>query len=140
MKLHPKQARRRVAKDRTVALAGRLYEAPIALIGKQITLLYHAHDPARIEAAKRAGVDLTLVLEQLRLSPAERVRRMLQAVEAAAKVRGLARETFCGAPAGCEAQAAATSHGSAAHTRSSHARRLERPGSCAAIIIVHQPR
>lgn len=45
-----KQARRRVAKDRTVALAGRLYEAPIALIGKQITLLYHAHDPARIEA------------------------------------------------------------------------------------------
>lgn len=45
-----KQARRRVAKDRTVALAGRLYEAPIALIGKQITLLYHAHDPARVEA------------------------------------------------------------------------------------------
>lgn len=45
-----KQARRRVAKDRTVALSGRLYEAPIALIGKQITLLYHAHDPARVEA------------------------------------------------------------------------------------------
>jgi len=45
-----KQARRRVAKDRTVALAGRLYEAPIALIGKQITLLYHAHDLARVEA------------------------------------------------------------------------------------------
>jgi putative transposase len=45
-----KQARRRVAKDRTVALAGRLYEAPIALIGKQITLLYHAHDFARVEA------------------------------------------------------------------------------------------
>jgi hypothetical protein len=44
------QARRRVAKDRTVALAGRLYEAPVALIGKQITLFYHAHDPARIEA------------------------------------------------------------------------------------------
>jgi putative transposase len=44
------QVRRRVAKDRTVALAGRLYQAPIALIGKQITLLYHPHDPARIEA------------------------------------------------------------------------------------------
>lgn len=44
------QARRRVAKDRTVSLAGRLYEAPIALIGKQITLFYHAHDPARVEA------------------------------------------------------------------------------------------
>lgn len=46
-----KQARRRVAKDRTVALAGRLYEAPTALIGKQITLLYHAWDLARVEAA-----------------------------------------------------------------------------------------
>jgi len=45
-----KQARRRVAKDRTVALAGRLYEAPTALIGKQLVLLYHDHDPARIEA------------------------------------------------------------------------------------------
>lgn len=44
------QARRRVAKDRTVALAGRLFEAPIALIGKQISLFYHAHDPARVEA------------------------------------------------------------------------------------------
>ena len=45
-----KQARRRVAKDRTVALAGRLYEAPVALIGKQITLLYHPQDLARLEA------------------------------------------------------------------------------------------
>jgi transposase InsO family protein len=45
-----KQARRRVAKDRTVALAGRLYEAPIALIGKQIALLYHPHDPTHVEA------------------------------------------------------------------------------------------
>lgn len=44
------QARRRVAKDRTVALAGRLFEAPIALIGKQITLFYHPHDPALVEA------------------------------------------------------------------------------------------
>lgn len=44
------QARRRVAKDRTVSLAGRLLEAPIALIGKQISLFYHAHDPARVEA------------------------------------------------------------------------------------------
>jgi putative transposase len=44
-----KQARRRVAKDRTVALGGRLYEAPTLLIGKQISLLYHDHDPSRIE-------------------------------------------------------------------------------------------
>lgn len=44
-----KTAKRTVAKDRTVALAGRLYEAPVELIGKQISLLYHEHDPARVE-------------------------------------------------------------------------------------------
>lgn len=44
-----KRAKRTVAKDRTIALAGRLYEAPVELIGKQISLLYHEHDPARVE-------------------------------------------------------------------------------------------
>jgi transposase InsO family protein len=44
-----KRARRRVATDRTVALNSRLYEAPVPLIGKQVTLLYHDHDPARVE-------------------------------------------------------------------------------------------
>jgi hypothetical protein len=44
------QARRRVAKDRTVAVLGRLFEAPIALIGKQITLFFHPYHPARVEA------------------------------------------------------------------------------------------
>lgn len=44
-----KTAKRTVAKDRTIALAGRLYEAPVDLIGKQVSLLYHAHDPARVE-------------------------------------------------------------------------------------------
>jgi putative transposase len=43
------RARRRVAKDRTVALGGRLYEAPVPLIGKQVTLLYHDQQPARVE-------------------------------------------------------------------------------------------
>ena len=37
-------------RDRTVSLGGRLYEAPIPLIDKTITLLYHDGDPARIEA------------------------------------------------------------------------------------------
>lgn len=36
-----KEARRRVAKDRTVSLDGRLYEAPTRLIGEYIRLLYH---------------------------------------------------------------------------------------------------
>lgn len=44
-----KRTLRIVAKDRTVALNGRLYEAPIALIGKKVALLYHDHDPARVE-------------------------------------------------------------------------------------------
>jgi transposase InsO family protein len=43
-------ARRRVARDRTVSLGGRLFEAPVELIGRQLTLLYHTHDPSRIEA------------------------------------------------------------------------------------------
>jgi transposase InsO family protein len=44
-----KVAKRTVAKDRTISLNGRLYEAPVSLIGKQVSLLYHEHDPARVE-------------------------------------------------------------------------------------------
>lgn len=44
------RARRRVSKDRCVALNGRLYEAPIALIGQQIELFYHQHNPENLEA------------------------------------------------------------------------------------------
>lgn len=44
-----KTAKRTVAKDRTIALEGRLYEVPVGLIGKRVTLLYHTHDPARVE-------------------------------------------------------------------------------------------
>jgi putative transposase len=41
--------RRKVDKDRTVSLAGKIYEAPLGLIGKVVTLLFHEKDPARIE-------------------------------------------------------------------------------------------
>jgi transposase InsO family protein len=44
-----KHARRRVAKDRTTTLNGKLYEAPVALIGKQVLLLYHENQPERVE-------------------------------------------------------------------------------------------
>ena len=43
-------ARRRVGKDRTVSLNNQLYEAPVALIGQRIELLYHPHDPQPVEA------------------------------------------------------------------------------------------
>ena len=44
-----KHARRRVAKDRTITLNGKLYEAPVGLIGKQVLLLYHDDQPALVE-------------------------------------------------------------------------------------------
>jgi putative transposase len=42
-------ARRRVAKDRTVSLNGKLFEAPVGLIGQQVTLRYHEADPEKVE-------------------------------------------------------------------------------------------
>ncbi|MES0447340.1 MAG: DDE-type integrase/transposase/recombinase, partial [Desulfobacterales bacterium] len=44
-----KVALRKVAKDRTITLDGRIYEAPVALIGKRVELLYHLTDPESIE-------------------------------------------------------------------------------------------
>ena len=44
-----KAARRRVAKDRTVSLGGKVFEAPVPLIGKQVTVLYHEEEPDRAE-------------------------------------------------------------------------------------------
>ena len=44
-----KRTLRNVAKDRSVALQGRLYEAPLGLLGKRVVLFYHDHDPSRVE-------------------------------------------------------------------------------------------
>jgi len=44
-----KTVRRRVAKDRTISLDGRIFEAPVSLIGKQVVLLYHEQEPDQIE-------------------------------------------------------------------------------------------
>jgi hypothetical protein len=38
-----------VARDRTITLEGRLYEAPVTLIGKQVQLLYHENRPEQVE-------------------------------------------------------------------------------------------
>lgn len=53
--------------------------------------LRHPRAGSRIEAAQRFGVDLTLLIEQLRLSPDERARRMHEAAQAAEQARGAAR-------------------------------------------------
>ena len=42
--------RRTVAKDRSVTINGRLFEAPVTLIAKRIDLLYHKDQPMRVEA------------------------------------------------------------------------------------------
>jgi transposase InsO family protein len=44
-----KTVRRRVAKDRTISLDGRIFEAPVSLIGKRVVLLYHEQEPDQIE-------------------------------------------------------------------------------------------
>ncbi len=44
-----KVARRKVNKDRTITLNGRLFEGPVALIGKRVELLYHDSDPQQVE-------------------------------------------------------------------------------------------
>lgn len=41
--------RRKVAKDRTISLKGKIYEAPVALIGKQVTVLFHEDESGRVE-------------------------------------------------------------------------------------------
>lgn len=46
-----KTVRRRVAKDRTVSLNGRIFEAPVPLIGQQVALLYHEDEPERVEVS-----------------------------------------------------------------------------------------
>ncbi|MDD5170783.1 MAG: DDE-type integrase/transposase/recombinase, partial [Syntrophales bacterium] len=42
-------ARRTISKDRTITLNGRLYEGPVALIGKRVELLYHETEPKKVE-------------------------------------------------------------------------------------------
>jgi hypothetical protein len=46
---------------------------------------------SRIEAARNYGVDLTLLIEQLRLTPAERAMKLQLATVSLEKVRGVAR-------------------------------------------------
>lgn len=43
------KAQRTVDKDRTVSLLGKVYEAPVDLIGRKVILLYHPEDTQRIE-------------------------------------------------------------------------------------------
>jgi len=44
-----KVVRRTVNKDRTITIDGKLYEGPVALIGKRVELLYHQSSPEHVE-------------------------------------------------------------------------------------------
>jgi hypothetical protein len=53
--------------------------------------LLHPARGSRIEAAGKYGIDLTLLVEQLRLTPAERAKKLELASMALENVRGIAR-------------------------------------------------
>jgi hypothetical protein len=53
--------------------------------------LLHPARGSRIEAAKNYGIDLTLLVKQLRLTPAERARKLELASMVLEQVRGTAR-------------------------------------------------
>jgi hypothetical protein len=53
--------------------------------------LLHPARGSRIEAARDHGIDLTLLVEQLRLTPEERARKLEVASTALEQVRGAAR-------------------------------------------------
>jgi hypothetical protein len=53
--------------------------------------LRHPAPGSRIEAAKDYGIDLTLLISQLRRTPAERAQELEDAASALEEVRGAAR-------------------------------------------------
>lgn len=73
-----KRTLRRVARDRTIALNGRLYEAPVELIGKQVSLLYHDQDPSRIEIQQDGATAGWLVPLDLHVNCRVRRRHVLE--------------------------------------------------------------
>jgi transposase InsO family protein len=83
-----KRIYRTVAKDRSVSLNGRLYEAPVALIGKRVALLYHDHDPARVEILfeERSFGFISLLDQRVNF----RVRRNHDSIEISSQQRPLA--------------------------------------------------
>jgi len=68
-----------VDKDRTVSLDGRLYEAPVAMIGLTVTLLYHESDPSRVELLHNGTSHGMLV--PLNVNINARVKRAYEAVD-----------------------------------------------------------
>ncbi len=62
-------------------------------LARAVERLRNPKPGGKVEAARRFGVDLTLMIEQVRLSPADRARRMHSLALAAETVRGAATKT-----------------------------------------------
>ena len=60
-------------------------------VENSIERLRHPAPGSRIEAARDFGIDLNLLIANLRLTPAEREKRMHAACVAAERIRGAAR-------------------------------------------------
>lgn len=68
-----KMVRRRVNKDRSLVVDKRLFEAPVALIGRRVEVLYHEHTPEQVEV--RCNGQSYGLLRQLDVHVNSRVRR-----------------------------------------------------------------
>ncbi|MFN7923637.1 MAG: hypothetical protein U0Q16_26280 [Bryobacteraceae bacterium] len=66
-------------------------------LSRAIERLRNPAPGSKIAAARDFGVDLTLLIEQIQLSPAERARRMHELAQAAESARGGARRRRSGA-------------------------------------------
>ena len=60
-------------------------------LARAIARLQNPMRGGKVEAVKSFGVDVTLLIEQIKLSPAERARRMHVLAQNAESVRGAAR-------------------------------------------------
>ncbi len=60
-------------------------------LARAMERLQHPVPGGKVEAAKKFGVDVTLLIEQIRLSPAERARRMHALAQIVDEVRGTIR-------------------------------------------------
>lgn len=67
-------------------------ETPETRLARTLERLRNPIPGGKVEAAKKFGVDVTLLIEQLKLSPAERAERMHELAQAAESVRGVARQ------------------------------------------------
>ena len=64
---------------------------PPEKLARAEALLRNPPPGSKMAAAKEYGIDLTLLIENLRLTPAERVEHMMDACLAAEQLRGAAR-------------------------------------------------